>query len=74
MATELEVSVEKHEKTVLVDLNERARPVKFSGGVTQLTASIKRSFEDVLVRGDEQLILQVGLDYSYIVYIWLCTF
>ena len=32
MATELEVSVEKHEKTVLVHLNERARPVKFSGG------------------------------------------
>ena len=28
--------------------------------MTQLTASIKRSFEDVLVRGDEQLILQVG--------------
>ena len=56
MATEVSA-----EKTVLVHLNERARPVKFSGGgVTQLTASIKRSFEDVLVRGDEQLILQVG--------------
>ena len=56
MATEVSA-----EKTVLVHLNERARSVKFSGGgVTQLTYAIKRSFEDVLVRGDEQLILQVG--------------
>ena len=28
-------------KTVLVHLNERARPVKFSGGVTQLIDAIR---------------------------------
>ena len=48
------------EKTVLVHLGERARPVKFRGGTTELLSSIKLSFRDVLI-GNEELILQVGL-------------
>ena len=44
-------------------LNERARPVKFSGGVTQLIDAIKISFQDVLDE-DRELILQVGYLYK----------
>ena len=48
------------EKTVLVHLGERARPVKFFGGTKELLSAIRSSFRDVLI-GNEEMILQVGL-------------
>ena len=48
------------EKTVLVHLGERARPVKFFGGTKELLSAIRSSFRDVLI-GNEEIILQVGV-------------
>ena len=48
------------EKTVLVHLGERARPVKFFGGTKELLSAIRSSFRDALI-GNEEMILQVGL-------------
>ena len=47
------------EKTVLVQIGERARPVKFVGGSEQLLSVIKLTFQDIL-NGNEHLLLQVG--------------
>lgn len=46
------------EKTVLVHLRERVRPVKFVGSAANAIDAIWGSFHDVLC-GDEQLVLQV---------------
>ena len=54
------------EKTVLVHLGERARPVKFLGGTKELLSAIGSSFRDVLI-GNEEMILQVGLFVCYYV-------
>ena len=48
------------EKTVLVHLGERARPVKFFGGTKALLSAIRSGFRDVLI-GNEEMILQVCL-------------
>ena len=54
------MSTESGTKTVLVHFGERARPVRFCGGVKDLLSAIQSSFQDVL-SGDEQMILQVCL-------------
>ena len=54
------MSTESCEKTVLVHLGERARPVKFSGGVKGLLSAMQSSFQDVL-NGEEHIILQIHL-------------
>lgn len=46
------------EKTVLVHLRERMRPVKFDGVEKDLTSAIRESFCDIL-SGKEEFVLQV---------------
>ncbi len=47
-------------KKVLVHLGERARPVEFSGGQSELMLAVRTCFRDIL-RQDQQVVLQVWL-------------
>ena len=44
---------------VLVHLGERARPVKFCGGIENLQTAIRSTFRDVLLEDEAELVLQV---------------
>ena len=47
------------EKMVLAHLGERARPVKFCGGIDSLQTTIRNTFRDVLAESEAELLLQV---------------
>lgn len=72
VCSDMQMSTES-EKTVLVHLGERARPVKFTG-VTNNYFRAQNCFRDVLIR-NEEVILQVGLAVClYVRYTHLNTF
>ena len=44
---------------VLAHLGERARPVKFCGGIDSLQTAVRNTFRDVLAESEAELLLQV---------------
>ena len=44
------------EKMVLAHLGERARPVKFCGGIDSLQTAIRNTFRDVLAESEAELL------------------
>ena len=58
----------EEDKTVLVHVGARVRPIKFSGTKTDLTSAIKLNFSDVLSY-DASFFIQVSryIDHVYVV-------
>ena len=55
----MHAAVIMEEKMVLVHLGERARPVKFCGGIDSVQTAIRNTFRDVLAENEAELVLQV---------------